>query len=106
MDGEFLCNLCKDISFICPTHSQRRLVADSIAYADLRRGHQVVFGAPTEGFRTEVSAPRPAAGQKPLAGPASLPQLRQAMELGGMRLSTGALGRPPSTRCYVRKRKL
>jgi len=83
----------------------RRLVADSIAFADHRR-RELESSSGEEGFQKDVSAPSLSAGQKPLAGPASLPQLRQAMELGGMRLSRGALARPPSTRPYVRKGKL
>jgi len=83
----------------------RRLVADSIAYADLRRD-RIESNSEGEGFRQEVPSPRLAAGQRPLAGPASLLQLRQAMEMGGMRLSRGALARPASTRPYVRRKKL
>jgi len=94
------------ISSIASTSSEwmRTLVADSIAYGDHRR--QQAASDVQNDFYEEIASPRLAAAQRPLAGPASNPQMRQAMEMGGVRLSKGALARPPLTRRYVRKQKL
>jgi len=97
--GEKIASMASD-----STTWMRRLVAESIAYSDFREN--LGDKNADDNFREDVSPPRVAAGQKPLAGSASLPQLRQAMETGGLRLSQGSLGRPPQSRQYVRKRKL